>query len=537
MDRTKNRFHGNRSIVANVGWIGSTWVVLACGCSRNGADAAPSGSAPATFSVTRTTQPPEGLFLPTGFAVQRATTLGGVRPRVADINRAGQAVGTTQVKRGTNFFGHATIWTNGDILLPPVGERCAADAISDSGVAVGTFDDANSEFSRGVRWQGDKADKLPTLKGYQSIYVEDVNDSGAVTGYVAVNYGLRFRAFVIIEERPVDLGTLGGTGSMAHAINSLGQIAGLSDLTPSREPAEVGPERPRNLRGSGLLQGPLRGAIPPSVVHCRAVLWHPKGVPMPDGVRASAAVSEYQLVNLGTLGGTDSKANDINDSGQVVGASKDSQGLRRAFLWHNGTMVPLTPPEDGPSEAFSINNHGIVVGAFTGSEYSRPFLYWQGNLCQLASLLPDDYAWDSINVRKVTDSGVILAEDETEELRDGKRERKGQLLLVPTGWEKEWTLPAFRSRGAGISVSLTFTNSSGKKCRFAVIEPNGHRPVYLYHGVDAGKTVTVPKARLTPAVKHTVATYSMFSNEKVELGTLEIQSNDEGKQFSFTAEK
>jgi probable HAF family extracellular repeat protein len=71
---------------------------------------------------------------------------------------------------------------------------------------------------------------------------------------------------------------------------------------------------------------------------------------------------EYKIVDLGTLGGGDSRAEGINDSGQVVGDSETAGGQRLAFLWTDGVMQDLGTLGGSHSEARGINDSGQVVG-------------------------------------------------------------------------------------------------------------------------------------------------------------------------------
>lgn len=50
-------------------------------------------------------------------------------------------------------------------------------------------------------------------------------------------------------------------------------------------------------------------------------------------------------VDLGTLGGQFSRAQDINNSGQVVGVASDENKKRHGFIWENGLMRKLTHPQ------------------------------------------------------------------------------------------------------------------------------------------------------------------------------------------------
>lgn len=115
-----------------------------------------------------------------------------------------------------------------------------------------------------------------------------------------------------------DLGTLGGYGSYACAINDKGQVVGYSQT-------EVG--------------------------------WHHKPFLWENGV----------MKDLGMLPGSQwSKAFDINNLGQVVGDSHFIDESERAFLWENGVMTELAVPVSESfkfSHAIGINDLGQIVGS------------------------------------------------------------------------------------------------------------------------------------------------------------------------------
>src|SRR5436309_2609894 len=96
--------------------------------------------------------------------------------------------------------------------------------------------------------------------------------------------------------------------------------------------------------------------------------------------RAAASV-QLSIIDLGTLGGTYSAAQAINNRGEIVGESSTASGELHAFLWQDGTMIDLGTLGGEGSVAQSINNRGQVVGVSLTSEGDvvHAFL-WQNSI-------------------------------------------------------------------------------------------------------------------------------------------------------------
>ena len=95
------------------------------------------------------------------------------------------------------------------------------------------------------------------------------------------------------------------------------------------------------------------------------------------------------MTDLGTLGGTTSYATDISDSGFVAGYSALPNSSIRAFRYSQSTgMVNLgTLAGGGPSRGSGVNSAGQVVGWALGSDFSlRAFIYTDGQMWDLNEL-------------------------------------------------------------------------------------------------------------------------------------------------------
>jgi probable HAF family extracellular repeat protein len=134
-----------------------------------------------------------------------------------------------------------------------------------------------------------------------------------------------------------DLGTLGGTTSLATGINAWGQVVGTSTTSYG--------------------------------VSRAFVYWH--------GV----------MIDLGTLGGDYSSATAINNVGQVIGVATTSTGDQHAFLFQGSTMTDLGTLGGNTSQANAINDHGQIVGSSTlANGQTRAFLYDHGAMTNLGAL-------------------------------------------------------------------------------------------------------------------------------------------------------
>ena len=133
------------------------------------------------------------------------------------------------------------------------------------------------------------------------------------------------------------------------------------------------------------------------------------------GARGVAAQT-YSVTDLGTLGGNESDAKDINDAGRIVGYAKNAAGQDRAFLWRNGSMTDLGTLGGTESWALAINSLGRIVGeAEDGTGNSRAFRWASGTgMTDLGTLGGDNViAWD------INDAGWVVGQSETGAMSGG----------------------------------------------------------------------------------------------------------------------
>jgi probable HAF family extracellular repeat protein len=136
----------------------------------------------------------------------------------------------------------------------------------------------------------------------------------------------------------------------------------------------------------------------------------------------SAIAQNYTLTDLGTLGGKNSYAADINDLGQIVGnsdtvwcESRECDRQPHAFIWtpEDGTLQDLGTLGGRRSYAYAINNSGQIVGqSQTLDDYNSLAFIW-GSTTGMGSMgtLPDGSTSAAFSINRdgrVTGNSEIL---------------------------------------------------------------------------------------------------------------------------------
>jgi probable HAF family extracellular repeat protein len=308
------------------------------------------------------------------YVVTDLGTLGGLFSEGYDINASGQVVGTSVTPDDEGW--HAFLWSGGVMqdlgTLGPVDETSSeANAINDEGQVVGKSSIADGSSTRhAFLWTADK--------------------------------GMR------------DLGTLGGPGSDAFDINSIGQVVGMAELNklvPGADFHDAHPYLWTEAAGMKDLEAQVHGTV--FAINARGQIVG--GSPVTGAYRWTPGEDPRALGDLG--GGAAPKA--INASGQVVGDSAlyTYDNIRHAFIWTEsegirdlGTLIG----ERGFSGADDINASGQVVG-WTGYPGAREdvhaFLWTAEDGMQDLNEAPGvkDSGWTLVYATGINDAGQIVA--------------------------------------------------------------------------------------------------------------------------------
>jgi probable HAF family extracellular repeat protein len=282
---------------------------------------------------------------------------------------------------------HDDTVTKLDVL--PGGASAQTIWISSNGFVAGFSENGLIDPQTGqpagvaVLWDGHKAINLGTVPGGTESLADAVNSRGQVVGVsnndvpdaTSINgFPTQTRAFLWQNGVIKDLGTLGGPDAFATFVNERGQVAGFSYTDSTVNPLTGVPTTHPFLWENGKMRdlGTLGGTVAGEFLPNSLGYFNNHG----ELVGASNLAGDLTLhpflwsksegmKDLGTLGGTFGYANWITDSREVAGLSStlNDQALH-AFFWKDGVMADLeTVGTDPDSEAKSVNSQGQVVGA------------------------------------------------------------------------------------------------------------------------------------------------------------------------------
>lgn len=283
-------------------------------------------------------------------------TLGGVVSQAKGLNRVGDVVGTARDGAGRS---RAFLWREGRgmaDLRPSTGVNNSANAINEMGDIVGGGDTGFGEFHAYLLSEGTSID-LGTLGGSESEALA-VNGPGQIAGHSRIRGQVAKHAFFIPEPGTMlDLGSLGGATSVAHDVNDRGEVVGLAETGAGQAHAFL-----------WTAQGGMRDLASLGTVSIGLAINNRRDVVGGSG-HAFLWTERTGMVDLGTLGGRTSCANDVNDSGYIVGVSQTQETDRRgravthAFLrLPDGTMQDLGTlgGEHSSAAALTQEEHGVL---------------------------------------------------------------------------------------------------------------------------------------------------------------------------------
>jgi probable HAF family extracellular repeat protein len=247
------------------------------------------------------------------------------------------------------------------------------------------------------QWQNGVITDLQGLPGNANgTYADSINSRGRVSG-ISGNGAIdpltgfpEMDAVFWKHGKIADLGTLGGNASAAYGINDRDQVVGAA-LNTVLDPFSSG------FPTTCCIAETYTALFFPSATQMHAVLWH-------DGV----------IKDLGTLGGPDSVAWQINERGQIAGQSyvnsipNETTGVPTIdpfFIGEDGNMVDLGSLGGTDSWTTGLNNRGQVIGAMTlaGDGGWHPFLWSHGVLTDLGTL-----GVDCGNATALNDAGEVV---------------------------------------------------------------------------------------------------------------------------------
>jgi probable HAF family extracellular repeat protein len=323
-------------------------------------------------------------------------TLGGPNSQVNGtpppmINNRGIVAGIADTSKPCPYFdgfvSSAVSWDDGVITnlgLLPGGCFSLPNAINSEGMMAGSADIGVIDPVAGVPeiradflYKGQILN-LGTFGGTNSL-ANDLNNRAQVVGGAENtdpdpwNFGglaelaspTAWHAFLWQDGLMRDLGTLGGPDSFAFLINESGLIAGFSFTNSIPNPTTGIPTVDPFLWNRGAMTdlGTLGGTF--GYVAGLNNRGQVAGFSNLAGDLANHAFlwDRGVLTDIGTLGGDNSNAFWINDAGQVVGNAQLADGTHHAFVWRDGKMTDLGTVGDDPcSNGFFINNRGQVLG-------------------------------------------------------------------------------------------------------------------------------------------------------------------------------
>lgn len=303
------------------------------------------------------TRPPGGRY-----SVREIGSFGGNDTRGLDLNNRGQVVGWSETRKGNGYgrFYHAFVWKPGAgirDLGTLGGPYSSAEAINERGEIAGWADARFELDTRAVVWHRGKVRRLGRLPGDRTSGAVDISEQGRVLCWS-------------ITEINEDI--------IRPALWVNGALLPYGDVPPQHSAVGVSP-----------------GAMNESGVAVGAFAYDAEG-------KSAAFLKDGEWVEAFP---PHSRLKAINDSGVAVGWGDYTTGYH-ALRWSDGVVTSL-----GLGGAFDINENGDVVGASrdVGTPDGTAALWRNGSTLDLNTAVPRGFGWFLWAAWAINDRGQIVA--------------------------------------------------------------------------------------------------------------------------------
>jgi len=256
-----------------------------------------------------------------------------------------------------------------------------------------------------------------------------MKSTGAISIYLTAILSFAVSAGAQVQYKVVDLGTLGGGISNAYGVNDLTQVVGVSQIAGGFNHGFLW-MKPHGMKDLGTLGGNFSSAQ--AINDASEIV----GQAATSQSTADAFLRKGSTMqDLGSLGGSSSQANAINfnpltqDFSQIAGWSLTAgNGPYHAVVWDSSLNIMYLGTLGGSaSQANAVNDLRQIVGSstITGDTDEHAFLWTsQRGMQDLNSFINHNSGWDLRGANSISNNGRIV----------GSGLHQGQLhgfLLIP----------------------------------------------------------------------------------------------------------
>jgi uncharacterized membrane protein len=275
----------------------------------------------------------------------------------------------------------STVVTLLDPLAQSTNDYSKATAVNSLGQIVGYSDELG--IPKGAFWSSAATAPVTFVTGGgpdANVYATNINDDTIITGFFTSSGGGGVSNWTAVKWQPnsghsdrfnfTKLNTLvlppPGVPAGAFGINAAGEIVG-------------------------------SGAIDTSLPFEGALRWNATNVVTPLDTRNGQLMDYYEAVA-------------INASSVAVGRYRTTTGVEHAVKWNaDGSIVTLgTPDGFTGSNAFDINNDGIIVGQATAAVNQVALIYADGAWVDLNLRIPNGGDWHLETAVAINNHGAIV---------------------------------------------------------------------------------------------------------------------------------